>query len=395
MAIAAWCVVAALAADRIERIASASFPGDATDKSGLTGVVGKKGQSVPLNRFGGAGSGIDHLAGDEYLMVSDRGPADGAVDFPCRMHRIRFHVDAAARKAEVELLSTTLLRTAEGKVYSGGMATSPRLDPEGIRGGPFGKSCYISDEYGPELLEFGMDGKLRRSLKVPEKFLCPKPGRTTAEELPPRVVTGRFPNRGMEGLARTPRGLLMGMMQGALIQDGGVQPPPPGAKETAEGKPRGICCRLVLIDPDGVEPTREFAYVMDVFSHGCSEILAVDEQRFLVLERDGAAGTAAKCKRLYLIDIRHATDIGKIASLPAAGPPAGVKPVKKKRFLDLLEPRFGLAGPNCPAKLEGLTWGPDLPDGRRLLVVTVDSDYLAEKSTDLHAFAVPQAALAP
>ena len=56
--------------------------------------------------------------------------------------------------------------------------------------------------------------------------------------------------------------------------------------------------------------------------------------------------------------------------LPLMGLPPGTKPVAKRLFLDFLDPKFGLAGSDFPEKIEGLTWGPDLPDGRRLLVVT-------------------------
>jgi hypothetical protein len=47
--------------------------------------------------------------------------------------------------------------------------------------------------------------------------------------------------------------------------------------------------------------------------------------------------------------------------------------VKKELFIDLLDPALNLA-PTIPEKLEGLAWGPDLPDGRHVLYVTSDND---------------------
>ena len=79
--------------------------------------------------------------------------------------------------------------------------------------------------------------------------------------------------------------------------------------------------------------------------------------------------------------------------LPLSRPPAGVTPVAKRPFLDLLEPRFGLATNDFPAKIEGLTWGPDLPDGRRLLLITSDNDLKPQSPTFFYAFAVDQADL--
>ena len=47
-----------------------------------------------------------------------------------------------------------------------------------------------------------------------------------------------------------------------------------------------------------------------------------------------------------------------------------------------------LAGSDFPEKVEGLAFGPDLTDGRRLLIVAIDNDFVAEKPILLHAFAI-------
>jgi hypothetical protein len=80
--------------------------------------------------------------------------------------------------------------------------------------------------------------------------------------------------------------------------------------------------------------------------------------------------------------------VSKVAKLPATGLPAGVKAVTKELFLDLLDPAFGLAGKNSPEKIEGLAFGPDLPDGRHLLLVTTDNDMKADEPTYFFAFAI-------
>jgi hypothetical protein len=54
----------------------------------------------------------------------------------------------------------------------------------------------------------------------------------------------------------------------------------------------------------------------------------------------------------------------------------------------LLDRRFGLVGDSCPEKVEGLTFGPSLPDGRRLLIVCVDNDFQPDQSSWFYAFAV-------
>jgi hypothetical protein len=88
------------------------------------------------------------------------------------------------------------------------------------------------------------------------------------------------------------------------------------------------------------------------------------------------------------IDVRGATDVSGVAVLPKAGLPQTIKPVTKTPFLDLLDPKFGLTGPKLPAKVEGLAFGPDLPDGRHLLLVTTDNDFKKDEPTWVYAFAI-------
>jgi len=70
-----------------------------------------------------------------------------------------------------------------------------------------------------------------------------------------------------------------------------------------------------------------------------------------------------------------------------------VRPVAKRLFLDLLDPRLGLAGPDLPGKIEGLAFGPDLADGRHLLLVSSDNDFRPGQASRLFAFAIERSAL--
>jgi hypothetical protein len=81
-----------------------------------------------------------------------------------------------------------------------------------------------------------------------------------------------------------------------------------------------------------------------------------------------------------------------MASLPPRGLPQGVKPAVKEPLIDLLDPRYGLAGERFPAR-----WRAGVrsrPSGRRkLLLVTTDNDFSAETPTWVWAFAVDPADL--
>ena len=169
-------------------------------------------------------------------------------------------------------------------------------------------------------------------------------------------------------------------MQRPLIQDS-----VPDAK--LPGKRVGKNTRLIEVDI-GSGATREFVYPLDSSSNGVSEIVAINDRQFIVLERDSKPGIEAVSKRFYKIDISGVSDVGSLATLPIDTVPEGVVVLKKSLFLDLLDPKFKLAGENFPEKVEGVTFGPDLLDGRHLLIVAIDNDFVAEKPIILHAFAV-------
>ena len=132
----------------------------------------------------------------------------------------------------------------------------------------------------------------------------------------------------------------------------------------------------------------EFLYPLDKKGNGVSEILAVNEHELLVLERDGKPGADAKEKKIFKIDISAATDIRGVKQLPQTGVPLGVTPVTKSLFLNMLDPAHGLAGASFPEKIEGLAFGPDLADGRHLLLVANDNDFVATQPTRIFAFAI-------
>ncbi|HUY33251.1 MAG TPA: esterase-like activity of phytase family protein [Pirellulales bacterium] len=364
-------------------LGAAGFPGDASDLSKSAEPLE---DGTPANRFGGI-SAIEYSgADDRYLVLSDRGPADGAASYRCRFHLVRLTVaPESAKPVAAALVSTTFLRDEQGQNLvgaasafdAGDPAKGLRFDPESIRraNGRF----YISDEYGPFIAEFSPDGVRSRLLGVPTRFQALHPAATPEDES--RLnSSGRQTNAGLEGMAATPDGkALVAIMQRPLIQDCA-----PGAKSR---KRQGRNNRVLKLDPaDG--GTREYVYVLDDPSYGVSEVLAINDHEFLVLERDGKGGGEARCKRIYQIDLRGASDVSDCEALPVDRLPENIRPVGKSPFLDLLEPRFAIKSPECPAKFEGLAFGPDLADGRRLLVVACDSDFDVARATIFYAFAV-------
>ncbi len=363
--------------EAVEYLGLGTLPGTTADLSGLTGELP---DGTPHNRLGGLGSAIAYTgAGNAYVLVADRGPKDGAVPFACRMHTLDIAVTPGRTPAvTLTLTATHLLTEASGKPFVGAAKSKHRLDPEGARVGPNG-TVFIADEYGPTVAEFTATGKLLRTLPVPEKFRPERPGEQPEDELPPHNRRGRQPNRGFEGLAITPDGkTLLAALQSPLLQDHPTD---------SQNRRVGVNVRFLEIPIDG-GATREFVYTLDKPGHGVNEVLAYGEGEFLVLERDALGGPLAKFKRVFRVSVKGATDVSGVESLPSTGLPQGMRALTKVPFLNILDRRHGIRAADIAEKFEGLAFGPDLPDGRKLLLITADNDFLPEQPLRVYAFAV-------
>ncbi len=365
--------------------------GSALDTSGLAGNIcqaGAPANCVPKSIFGGFGSDITYTGHDDvFIAAPDRGPFDGLTDQPYldRFYFLHITTDVGAAFPNIQttLLDTRFFKDENGQNFVGAAGSfDSRLDPEGIRVGPNG-TFYISDEYGPYVFEFNRQGHLVRRIEVPSKFAISNPSSDPNTELTGNTA-GRQANRGMEGLAISPDGrTLFGIMQNALIQDHGLS-----------GLDRlGLNNRILKIDLATGE-THEYVYVLDAINRGqgVCEILAINDHEFLVVERDNRSNLqtppqAPTRKTIYKIDVTGATDVSGVASLPAGALPAGITPVSKQLFINLLDADLNLAA-TIPEKIEGLTWGPDLADGRHVLYVISDNDLNPSLATQIYAFAI-------
>lgn len=379
-----WFGTSAQVSAEVSLVGVLEVAGNASDQSDLPGTLEN---GVPLNQFGGI-SGISWAGGDTYYLQPDRGPDDGAVAYPTRYHKARLSFPTSG-KPRWELLETHLLTKDSGQPLIGagraikkGDEHPGRLDPEGLRYlsvSDKGPALAISDEYGPRVDLYELSGRRIRKLKVPGKFEIEHPSGNAVEEAS-KNDRGRQPNAGFEGLAISPdQKTLYTMNQRPLIQDAAME----------AGRFSGTLNRILKIDIES-EKTSEFVYPLESPDSVVCELLMIDDHRALVLERDSLAGPLARQKGLYLVDLTEASDVSDVKKLPALAHelPAGIRPVSKRLFIDLLDSRLGIASERTPSKFEGLTFGPDLPDGRRLLVISVDNDFRSENPTVFYGLAV-------
>ncbi len=376
---------------------------------GLVGVG-----RLPADSFDQLGAGVDTLGGifsgmwlDPATIVHsngtihatvyglpDRGFGDGLQDYHPRIQRLavaitpHYGAGPVAQDQIVIVNTDTYVLTVNGSTFTGyqpddtNVLTHPQslpdglgggkwsLDPEGIAFAPGGASgsWYISDEYGPYIYRFDDTGALQGVLPLPDAFI-PRVGTNYPRDinfLKGGLVTvatdsGRYNNRGMEGLSITPDGKrLVAVLQSPLTQDGGSRNP---SRNT----------RILVYDLDPAsatynQPVAEYVHVLPLSAAEAnnrhtpvSEILALSETKFLILQRDGRGlgGDAGNLlyKRIVEVDASNASNIlgtgydlekgapGQI-SLPRAGLPSNVVAVASRDLVDLINAsqlaKFGL-----------------------------------------------------
>ncbi|HEY2468414.1 MAG TPA: esterase-like activity of phytase family protein, partial [Terracidiphilus sp.] len=182
-------------------------------------------------------------------------------------------------------------------------------------------------------------------------------------------TSGRVANKGMEGLAITPDGTtLVGIMQNALIQD------------AAEGGDAVNVLRMEVIDIASGTTLHEYSYLLTTGS-GVSEITALNDHEFMVDERDGKGrgdDSDAKVKQIFKIDLNGAVDVTDLDGTAAAA-----AAVPKTLFLDIVQTlgNNGITPDQVPAKLEGITFGPDVVNAgvvTHTFWVSNDNDFLQD-----------------
>jgi hypothetical protein len=246
-------------------------------------------------------------------------------------------------------------------------ASNEGLDSEGFALADDG-TFWVSDEYGPHIVHFDHNGK---TIERINPF-----GTGTGGRKIPLVFARRRPNRGMEGLTITPDGkTLAGIMQFPLYNP------------SAAAISGSLAIRIVTFEISSGK-TKQYVYLMENAAlQAVSEIAAIDNKNFLVLERGGEfpteANRASIIKRIYKISLNGATDIsdptnnaagklfgGKtIEELKDAATLAanGITPVTKSLVSDLMKD----INPLFPHdKAEGLTI-----INSKLIAVSNDDDF--------------------
>ncbi len=318
-------------------------------------------------------SGIDYNpASGEWVMVTD----DRSVHGPARFYTAELDYDAEGFHG-VEITGQTPLLTAEGEVYQADAEGVLLPDPESIRFDPLnpGELWWSGDEEiglgtNPIIMHVDASGNLLGQIEPPAMFATD-----------PLEASGARTNAGFEGLTFSADGETIWVVtETALIQD--------GPEPTLEA---GTVSRVTQYDRDG-NMLAQYAYELDPIQaeptgdsadNGVTDIVAVDDTRFLVLERSGVSAAEGPWDiyvRIYLIDISGATDVSGLDSLDGAS----YTPVSKELVINLAETDLERVD-----NIEGMSWGPALENGNATLVLVSDNNFNdATQITQLLAFEV-------
>ncbi|MFB2938452.1 esterase-like activity of phytase family protein [Aerosakkonemataceae cyanobacterium BLCC-F154] len=313
---------------------------------------------------------------DRFYVISD----DRSHLAPARFYTLKLDLNnSKLQNAKIE--NVTFLKTKDGATYPKGS-----IDPEGIALTPQG-TLFISSEgatrelISPFIGEFDLKtGKLTQNLPIPETYI---PDSNNEQQ------KGIQNNLGFESLTLNPTGSLPAsgepirlftVTESALMQD----KDPLEKDEQGNYKPQITKCRLLhyLISDGPPIILSEHLYSLSPYPpgamyYGVTELLAIDQGgHFLSLERSfGLTGFGAK---IYQIFTGAATDTSRITSLK--GEIKAVQPIKKQLLLDLQE--LGIRLDN----LEGMTFGPRLPDGSQSLILISDDNFQEKQITQLLLF---------
>ena len=335
---------------------------------------------TPEAAFGGtAFTGLSAVSYDRtdqlYYVLSDDH------DSEARFYRLRIDVSHNGIQ-EWNIVDCHQLLDPAGKPYprydkERNNADAP--DPEGMVVDRFRKVLYWSSEgvvtdagqQNPSLRVAGFDDRYLGEFTAPPNFAM------SADR-----TRGPRNNASLEGLGLSPDGrFLFATLELPLYEDG--EPPTPTS---------GALTRITVFDPDSRNVLRQWAYPLDPFPaasldddgvlktawqyNGIADIIGLSSTAMLGLERAVSSRVGV---RLYLAEADEATDVYDMKSL--RGTP--LTPLRKTLVVNLASIR-GLRAEN----FEGMTFGPQLTDGRQSMVLVSDNDHDAARFTHILAMAM-------
>ena len=365
-------------------LARAILPSDAYQPGPASGAAVAPNNGVtppfPGQPIPGFSAVLDAGRGELWGMPDNGyGAKTNSADFLLRLYRIRPEFrTAGGGDGSVDVLRFLQLRDPDEEIpfaltRPDRLLTGADFDLESVRRAKDG-TFWFGEEFGPFLLHTDATGEV---LEAP----IPLPGVQSPQN---PFLGGGTPNlpasRGFEPLALSRDGkTLYPMLEGALVGD-----PDP--------------CRRIVYEfdlRDSEYTGRSWWYRTDAAFPGAviGDLTALDEHRFVLIERDDAQGAEAQQKKIYLVDLRRVDAEGYLEkrlvldllrirdpagiSLPARPGEFGVGdpfsfPLQSVESLEVLGgERLLIANDNNYPGSDGRWVARDRPDDTELIIVRV------------------------
>ena len=322
-------------------------------------------------------SGIDYDRNNNlyYLISDDRSAID-----PARFYtaKINFTPNGISN---VDFVNVTTLLQPDGTSYPSNKKDPAHApDPEAMRYDPLIDQLIWTSEgeritKKDTILEQPAITIINKEGKYIDTFPLAPQTRMYATENGPRQ------NGVFEGLAFADNFKTMYIsVEEPLYQDGSRA----GLQDAA------AYTRIIKYDITSRKPVAQYAYHLERVAHtpkpanefiinGIPDILSIGKNKLLVIERSFSTGIQACTIRVYITDLSHSTNIADVQSLKQQ--PAE-HPASKKLLINMDD--LGIYIDN----IEGVTFGPDLPNGHKTLIFVSDNNFAREQKTQFLLFEV-------
>jgi len=305
---------------------------------------------------------FDRGRGVYYVLSDDQG--NRSTGDPVRYYTVAIDLaDGTLDDDDVAFVDVTQMYENKKTPFAPG-----GLDPEGLVLGREGY-LFMSSEgnifadpiIDPFIRRYNLNGRVTASLPIPDKYI------------PNGIDKGVRFNLSFESLNLTPDGRsLVTAGEGALFQDG------PASTFT-----NGSLTRILVYDLSHREPIAEYVYELGPWAepsaifgvNGIAEVLPIDNAgTMLVMERSFSVGGVLGGGTGNVIVIKEAstqgaTDVLDIDALYEGGSPISFTPISQREIFAFDD--LGIPIDN----IEGMTFGPPLPDGRQTLVIVSDNNF--------------------
>ncbi len=322
-------------------------------------------------------SGIDYDPENRiyHLICDDRSNIN-----PARFYSAKINFTQSGI-SNVQFVNSTALLQRDGAYYPDSKKNPAHaVDPEAMRYNPTTKQFIWASE-GERII--GKD----TILSQPALTIINKMGQYI-DKLPLPFQTrmnatekGLRQNSVFEGIAFTNNfKTMLVSIEEPLYDDG----PRAGLQDTT------AYTRIIKYDMASRKPIAEYAYRLEPVAHpatpanafmvnGITDILSIAENKLLVIERSYSTGKKASTIRVYSTDLSNASNILNTESL-IQNPATNIALKKLLINMDSL----GIYIDN----IEGVTFGPELPNGNKTLIFVSDNNFSKDQKTQFILFEV-------